>query len=99
MAKNLCDHVKLNKFQDPQIKDELGILSVDEIFELAIYDATSIQARKELTRKKVRTVFANTPITVRVMFKNTLSSTFLDLKNITIKCKHSLQSEDSNLYN
>ena len=42
MAKNLCDHVKLNKQQDPLIKEELGILSVDEIFELAIYDANSI---------------------------------------------------------
>lgn len=40
MAKNLCDYVKLNK--DTSIKDELGTLSVDEIFELAIYDANSI---------------------------------------------------------
>lgn len=63
-------------------------MSIDEISELAIYDSNSIQARKELMRKKIRTVFLNTPITIRITFKNQLSSSFLDLKNIKVCCKY-----------
>jgi len=58
---------------------------VDEITEFAIYDCTSKQARKELNAKKERKVFCNTPITLRIVLRNTLS-VGLDIENIKVVC-------------
>ena len=89
MGKSVCDYVKAYKAESGQdaIPDRLGELNVDEITEFAIYDATSMQNRKELVQKKTRIVFVNTPITIRLMLKNTLTSTKIDVKNIRIVCK------------
>lgn len=89
MAKSVCDYAKAHKADNRQedIPDRLGELNVDEITEFAIYDASSMQGRKELVQKKTRIVFVNTPITIRLMLKNTLTSTKIDVKNIKIVCK------------
>ena len=89
MAKSVCDYVKAHKAESgrEEIPDRLGELNVDEITEFAIYDASSMQGRKELVQKKTRIVFVNTPITIRLMLKNTLTSTKIDVKNIKIVCK------------
>ena len=89
MGKNICDYVKAYKTEKTlkDIPDKLGELNVDEIMEFGIYDATSMQGRKELVQKRARIVFVNTPITIRLMLKNTLTSTNIDVKNIKIICK------------
>ena len=44
-----------------------------------------LDTRQERARaKKTRIVFVNTPITIRLMLKNTLSSTKIDVKYIRI---------------
>lgn len=90
MAKSLCDHIRDEKAsgKSPQLSDNLAVLSVDEITEFAVYDCTSKQARKELNAKKSRKVFCNTPITLRIMLRNTLS-VGLDIENIRLVCKFS----------
>lgn len=97
MGKSVCDYVKAYKAEHgrDEVPDRLGELNVDEITEFAIYDATSMQGRKELVQKKTRIVFVNTPITIRLMLKNTLTSTKIDVNNIKIICKFS-SSEGEN---
>ena len=73
MGKNITDFIKTQPVvaKDATTKP-LSELSIDEITEFAIYDATSRQGRRELLAKKLRRVYSNTPITVKVVFKNEL---------------------------
>jgi len=92
MAKSVCDHIRGEKAQGHStLSDKLHELSVDEITEFAVYDCTSKLSRKELLAKKSRKVYCNTPITLRIVLRNTLS-VGLDIKNIKVVC--SFQSVD-----
>ena len=92
MAKSVCDHIRGEKAQSHSaLSDKLHELSVDEITEFAVYDCTSKRSRKELLAKKSRRVYCNTPITLRIVLRNTLSVS-LDIKNIKVVC--SFQSAD-----
>lgn len=91
LAKNICDYIRNEKntwvIQGNDIAtfpDKLGELSIDEITELAIYDSTSSQVRKELVEKKVRRVYVDSFLVVRILFKNTFPSIALDVKNIRL---------------
>ena len=87
MAKGVCDHIRDQRLSgdSPHLAEKLGELSVDEITDFGIYDAPSRQARKELNAKKSRRTFCNTPITLRIVLRNTLS-VGLDIENIKVVC-------------
>ena len=73
MGKNITDYIKTQPVLErhPDCKP-LSELSIDEITEFSICDATSREGRRELLAKKLRRVYSNTPITVKVVFKNEL---------------------------
>jgi len=83
MAKNICDHIKEQNLQKGLPTSKLAELSIDEITEVGIYDSLSRQKRKELLSKKTRKVYRNSPITLRLLLKNTLNVT-LAMKNIIV---------------
>jgi hypothetical protein len=87
MAKSVTDYAKATSISENlQLPDKMYELSIDEITELAIYDAPTRLARKELIAKKVRRVHIGTSITIRILLKNTLS-VLIDIKNIKAECK------------
>lgn len=88
MGKGVTDYVKTRPCvqADPSCKP-LAELSIDEITEFAVYDATSRPARRELLTKKLRRVYANTSISLKVAFKNELGMS-MHLQNIRLKCKY-----------
>lgn len=71
MAKQLSDTVRADTSVDPKMAD----YTIDEITELAIYDAENSQARRELVHKKVRKVHAGTELVVKLVLKNLLINT------------------------
>jgi len=91
---NLCQWKHLGKSVTDYIKTfpalaensrPLSELSIEEITEFAVYDATSRQTRRELLGKKLRKVYSGTPITVKVVIKNDLFLQ-LNLMNIRLVC-------------
>lgn len=96
MAKSVTDFVKLHKPSAP-MGEKLQELSIDEITEIGIYDALSINARKELLSKKTRKVFCNTPVTMRVVLQNPLHVA-IAVKNIRVVCSYTGESQNVTTY-
>ena len=87
MAKSVTDYAKSLSISDNlNLHEKLYELSIDEITEVAIYDAQTRLARIDLIAKKTRRVHIGSPITIRIMMKNTLAVA-IDIKNIKAVCK------------
>lgn len=85
MGKAITDHIKPSKVGTSS--KILSELSIDEITEFAVYDATSRQTRREALSKKLRRVHCNSAITVKLAFKNQLGMN-MQLQNIQLKCRY-----------
>lgn len=95
MAKSVTDFVKLNvpDGMGPKLQE----LSIDEITEIGIYDSLSINNRKELLSKKVRRVFCDSPVTVRIFLQNPLHVS-IAVKNIRVVCSYKGESNEEKTY-
>jgi len=69
LGKSITDHIKVIGEGLPK---QLSELHFDEIQEFAVYDCTSRQNRREILAKRVRKVFIDEPICVKMVFKNNL---------------------------
>jgi len=85
LGKSVTDYIKTVPALAEKSK-QLSELSIEEITEFAVYDATSRQTRRELLGKKLRKVYKGTPITVKLVFKNDLYLQ-LNLENIRLVCE------------
>lgn len=86
MAKNLTDCVR--ESEGEHIPKKMADLSIDEITELAIYDAQTAQQRRELVQKKTRKVYLGSEMQVRLVMRNPLKSIPLDVQEIKIDCRY-----------
>ena len=69
MGKSITDYIKA---QGEGLPKQLSELHFDEIQEFAVYDCTSRQNRREILGKRVRKVFVDEPICLKLVFKNDL---------------------------
>jgi hypothetical protein len=89
LAKQVCDFIKAQGGPP-----KLAELSIEEISEFGIYDSPSKLQRKELLAKKTRRVLVGSEIFMRLVLKNTLS-TSVTLKQIRLG--FSLKKDDQTL--
>jgi hypothetical protein len=85
MGKSITDHIK-PVFANSSSKN-ISEMSIDEITEFSVYDATSRQVRREALSKKLRRVHINSNITVKLAFKNQLGMN-MQMQNIRLKCRY-----------
>jgi hypothetical protein len=95
MGKSVCDFTRSLKLAGDG--EKLQELTIDEITEFAIYDSPCKVERKDLISKKQRRVFQGTPISLRVVLRNTLGVA-LDIKNIKVVCQFQGAPEDETTY-
>ena len=82
MGKSITDYIKA---QGEGLPKQLSELHFDEIQEFAVYDCTSRQNRREILGKRVRKVYVDEPICLKLVFKNDLGLS-MHLQNIRAIC-------------
>lgn len=89
LAKLLFEHMNEEKRRAPDLEvnpDECQF-NGEEINEFAIYDCSNRAKKRDLTIKKVRKVFANETITLKILMKNPLM-TDIYINNIRLHCRY-----------
>ena len=88
MAKYLFEFMnEERRKEENEIHPDLCQFNGEEINEFTIYDCTNRARKRDLTIKKMRKVFVNEVLTVKLLVKNPLMAD-ININNIKLICRY-----------